>query len=43
VVRRLSASAELLRCSCGRLYAINHDVRTVLPWAEVRAFYEEMP
>jgi hypothetical protein len=39
VLRALSQFADLVRCSCGRLYAINHDVRAVLPWDEVKGFY----
>jgi hypothetical protein len=40
LVVHVSAVADHLRCSCGREYGINHDVRAVLPWAEVRSFYE---
>ena len=42
LVRRLSQQSELIRCKhCGRLFAINHDVRVVLPWHCVRNFYKE--
>lgn len=40
--RRLSGVATLWRCSCGRKYAVNHDVRGVLPWTdELRNLYAE--
>jgi hypothetical protein len=41
VVRRVSAHTDLVRCDkCGREYGMNHDVRAILPWHEVRGFYE---
>jgi hypothetical protein len=42
VIRRLSERAGLLRCSCGRLYAINHDVQAIVRWEDVRWFYEDL-
>lgn len=43
LVRPLSLCSDLWRCSCGRLYATNDDVRAVLPWEKVRKFYESSP
>lgn len=41
VVRTLSAQSQLIRCKdCGKLFAINHDVRVLLPWEDVKAHYE---
>lgn len=41
VVKELSMQTQLIRCQdCGKLFAINHDVRTVLPWECVKEFYE---
>ena len=43
VIRKLSFQSELIECKdCGKQYAINHDVRVVLPWGDVRSFYREM-
>ena len=42
IVRKLSKQSELIEClSCGRMFAINHDVRAILPWESVRTFYED--
>ena len=42
VVRRLSEQAQLIECpDCHRRFAINHDVRVILPWEDVRSFYED--
>lgn len=38
--KRASASSEYLRCSCGREYGMNHDVRVILPWDDVRSIYQ---
>lgn len=40
VKRRVSRDSDYLRCSCGREYGINHGVRVVLPWDDVRNAYE---
>ena len=32
--KRLSRQSEQITCSCGRKYAMNHDVRAFLPWDE---------
>ena len=41
VVRRVSPSSDHVRCdTCGREYGMNHDVRAILPWADVRHLYE---
>jgi len=43
VVRKLSDQSQLLRCQdCGKLFAINHNVRVILPWEDVKAHYELM-
>lgn len=43
VVRQLSPWSQLIKCrDCGKLFAINHDIRVVLPWESVRFFHEEM-
>lgn len=38
--KKVSAQSDYLRCSCGREYGMNHDVRVILPWDEVRSIYE---
>lgn len=38
--RRVSVQSEYLRCSCGREYGINHDVRVILPWHEIAYAYD---
>ena len=43
VVRRLSPQSKLIKCvDCGKLFAMNDDVRVILPWEMVRDFYEEL-
>ena len=38
VVRQLGISSQLSRCrDCGKMFAINNDVRVILPWAAVHA------
>lgn len=39
-VRAVSAQSDYLRCSCGREYGLNHDVRVVVPYEAVRNCYE---
>ena len=40
-VTKLSDHTQLIRCQdCGKLFAINHSVRVVLPWKSVKEFYE---
>jgi len=40
----LSMQSEQITCSCGRKYAMNHSERIILPWEDVRQFYEvELP
>lgn len=39
----VSGQSQYFRCSCGREYAINHDVRCVLPWDSVRSLYVDSP
>ncbi|MFA6977106.1 MAG: hypothetical protein WC194_10365 [Mesotoga sp.] len=40
VVRQLSGQSQLIRCNdCGKFFAINHNVRVILPWECVRHFY----
>jgi hypothetical protein len=41
VCKRVSVQCDYLRCSCGREYGINHDVRVILPWSSVRHIHEE--
>lgn len=44
VVRRLSRQSVLIEClDCGRLYAMNDDVRAILPWEDVAFLYEDEP
>lgn len=39
-VRKLYAGSELVECKhCRRLWAMNHDVQSVLPWHTVEDFY----
>jgi hypothetical protein len=41
-LRTLSAQSDLCVCArCGRKWAVNYDVRAVLPWSTVRHFYQE--
>lgn len=42
LVRWLSASSKLIKCdSCGKMFAMNDDVRQILPWdEEFEKFYE---
>ncbi len=40
-VRRLSGQADYYRGKCGRQWAVNHDVRCVVPYNEVRQLYED--
>lgn len=40
-VRWLSERSSLARCSCGRQYAMNHDVGIILPWENVEHFYND--
>jgi transcription elongation factor Elf1 len=43
VVRNLSDQSQLIQCQdCGKLFAINHSVRVVLPWEKVKAYYDFM-
>jgi hypothetical protein len=43
IVRRLGDRAHLIQCrSCGRRFAINHSVRVILPWGNIRNHYDEM-
>ena len=40
VVRELSAQSQLIQCKdCGKKFAINHDVKAILPWEDVEPFY----
>jgi hypothetical protein len=43
VMENLSENCQRICCKrCGRQYAINHDVRVVLPWDnELEQFYRE--
>ncbi len=42
VIRKLSSQCELIQClDCKRRFAINHSAEIVLPWEDVRSFYEE--
>jgi hypothetical protein len=44
VVRcKVSATSDYIRCSCGREYGINYDVRAFVPWDDVRAIYDCRP
>jgi hypothetical protein len=38
--KRVSASSEKITCSCGRAYGMNHDVRAILPWEDVKSLYD---
>jgi hypothetical protein len=38
--KKLSDDSERLTCSCGRMYGMNHNVRTILPWDDVKDLYE---
>lgn len=38
--KRVSAQSDYVRCSCGREYGMNHDVRVILPWSDVRHLYD---
>ena len=41
---RLSPQTERLQCMrCGRQYAVNHDVQSLMPWRDAEAFYRERP
>ena len=43
VVRELSDQSQLIQCQdCGKLFAINHSARVVLPWESVKDHYEFM-
>lgn len=44
VLTSLSSNSDLIMCpDCKRRYAINYDVRVVLPWdRELEKFYEEL-
>ena len=37
---RISEQSELYECTCGRKWGINHNVRAVLQWNDVKEFYE---
>ena len=37
--KKLSSDSERLTCSCGRMYGMNHHVRTILPWDDVKDLY----
>lgn len=41
VRRRVSAQSDYLKCSCGREYGMNRDVRVILPWDDVKGFYHD--
>ena len=42
VVKQLSPQSQLIQCrDCGKKFAINHDVRSILPWETVETFYAE--
>ena len=44
VIYTFSKYVQLVGCQdCGALFAINHDVRQILPWECVSEFYEESP
>jgi hypothetical protein len=38
--KRVSEQSEKITCSCGRAYGMNHNVRAILPWDDVKEFYE---
>jgi hypothetical protein len=43
VVKKLSDQSELIKCrDCGKMFAMNHSVRIILPWESVRFHYEEL-
>ena len=37
---RLTQDAEKIVCRCGRAFGVNHGVRLILPWEDVRSLYE---
>lgn len=39
VVKPVSKDSDYIKCSCGREYGINHNVRSILPWSDVRGLY----
>jgi len=42
IVRQLSPQSQLIKCqACGKLFAINHDVRVILPWESMKNHYKE--
>lgn len=40
VIRKMGFSWHIKCDKCGCEYGINHDVRIVLPWREVKEFYQ---
>ena len=41
-IKQLSQHVQLIKClDCNKLFAINHDLQVVLPWEDVKSFYEE--
>lgn len=43
-VERISDQSDKVECTrCGKLFAINYNVRVILPWdRELEKFYEQM-
>jgi hypothetical protein len=38
--KRVSDQSEKITCSCGRSYAMNHNLGVILPWETVAFFYD---
>ena len=41
-VKYLSDNVQLIKClDCDKMFAINHDVRLILPWEDIKYFYDK--
>jgi hypothetical protein len=38
----VSGVSDKLTCSCGREYGMNHSERIILPWGDVKSFYDDL-
>ena len=42
IERRLSSQTDLICCKdCGKRFAMNHSIKSILPWEDVKCFYEK--
>ena len=41
IVRKLSDQTDLIECeNCGKQFGMNHSARSILPWKDLKEFYE---